>query len=100
MIVEFVQFRLKDGINEEEFLKSSEDVQDNFLKNQEGFITRRELMKDDRGLWTEVVHWDDLENARKAFEESKNCGWCEKFFLFIDKKSVRMEHIKLMQVFE
>lgn len=56
--VEIVQFRLKPGVSEADFLAANEPVQADLQKTS-GYI-RREMLRNDDGQYIDLVFWNSL----------------------------------------
>ncbi|MDL2300128.1 hypothetical protein LJC01_00590 [Clostridiaceae bacterium OttesenSCG-928-D20] len=68
--VEYVTFRLKKGISDDEFFPASDKFNEEFLKKQNGYIARRVLKEGD--LWADLVFWEDKADHLNAMEASEN----------------------------
>ena len=93
LIVEVAQFKLAEGVSEEEFLKEAEAVQKGFLEKQSGYIDR-ELLKTEDGLWADVLHWKTMKEAQKAAEVMMGNPAAQGFMQKIDPSSVKMLHLE------
>lgn len=78
-IIEWAPFTIKEGINEETLLKSSADLQQEFLNKQVGFIKRELIKKSDRD-YVDIVHWKSKEDAGRAIENAENSPICFAYF--------------------
>ncbi|NQZ84931.1 MAG: hypothetical protein HRU03_04375 [Nanoarchaeales archaeon] len=89
--IEFVEYKLVEGADINEFMKSSDDMQNNFLNKQKGYLTR-ELIKDDKGTWADLVHWETMEDAKAAADNFHSSKECETMMKLLDMSSVVMKH--------
>lgn len=78
-IIEWAPFTLLDDKNESLLLKTSEDLQKNFLSKQEGFI-KRELLKSSNNRWVDLVYWKNKETAEKAMKNAASSSICSQYF--------------------
>ena len=62
--LEIVQFKLKDGIDEDTLLTVTKQSLEE-VKTFSGYI-RRELFKGSDGLWFDIVHWKSLSEAQEG----------------------------------
>ncbi len=92
-VVEIAQFELASGVTDEEFIKEAEVVQRDFLEKQSGYIDR-ELLKDKNGLWIDILHWDSMEEAKKAAEVMIKNPKAQGFIQKIHLPSVKMFHLE------
>ncbi len=89
-VMEIVSFRLNDGVDAEEFRKAAEAI-DTLLQGR-GTATARTLVVDDDGLWTDIVEWSTMEEAKSAAEELVKDPLFGPFGAMIDGASVQMRH--------
>jgi hypothetical protein len=89
-VTELVLFRLKDDVNEAEFLQDAQATFD-LLKSYEGYI-HRELSVTEDGLWLDVVTWKDMQSAMTASEDFMTNPVGKKFEVHIHPESVQMNH--------
>ena len=99
IIVEITQFKLATGVSDEAFLKEANNVQDNFLNQQSGYINR-ELLKDKDGQWIDIVYWTSMEEAKKASEVVMQDSATQGFMQKIDPSSVKMLHLKQVKTWK
>jgi len=95
-VVEIAQFTLAAGVNNGDFLQEAEAVQKNFLEKQPGYVDR-ELLKGGDGQWADILHWNSMEEARKASEALLKDPIAQEFMRKIDPASVRMLHLMQMK---
>ncbi|WP_440952989.1 hypothetical protein [Methanococcoides sp. FTZ1] len=92
IIVEIAQFRLGTGVSDGAFLDEAKKVQEHFLEKQGGYIDR-ELLKDEDGLWMDILHWCSMEEAQRASEAMMSDPSTQGFIQMIDLSSVNMLHL-------
>ncbi|SFM70638.1 hypothetical protein [Methanolobus profundi] len=97
IVVEVVKFRLITGVNENEFLAAS-NIMMKELGSLDGFIDR-ELLKKEDGTWMDVLHWENMDDALKAFGLVLKLPLCLEYFKLIDESSMEMGHYRLTQHF-
>ncbi|MBV6647004.1 MAG: hypothetical protein KI790_16220 [Cyclobacteriaceae bacterium] len=93
-ILEITSFKLKEGVTEEDLLKGAEKMQNEFLSNVEGFISRT-LTKEEDGIWRDVIFWKDhhvLEETAEVLMKSPAAG---PFMSCIDFESVEMKAVEI-----
>ena len=94
-VVEFVSFKLNEGVSEQQFLAASDEFNAGFLSLQKGFINRKLLKNED--TWADLVLWETMEdamNAVKAIEQSLSAKpYCE----YIDENSCNMRHLTIVK---
>jgi quinol monooxygenase YgiN len=94
-VVEIARFKMAEGVKEEDFLKAADAMTDE-LKVQGGFI-RRELLRDEEGRWTDIVHWQSWTDAQQAAGKVMDLPKCLNFFQMLDRNSVDMSHVALVK---
>ena len=67
--IEFVAFKLKKGISEQEFRLVSDKFNIEFLAKQKGYISRKLLTKGE--IWADLVVWETEEDFQNAMKVSK-----------------------------
>lgn len=92
-ILETVDFRLKEGIEEADFLKSNTEVQA-WVRSQPGFKKRMLTCKD--GEWLDCVVWENKTMAEQAAQAFMADMCATDFINAIDKSSVKMHHREIM----
>lgn len=63
--VEIVNYRLKDGVDDAEFLALNKVVGAEFTSAQPGFL-RREIGQAEDGTWMIAVAWETAQHARDS----------------------------------
>ncbi len=89
-IVEMVLFKLKPGINEEDFLAAADAIMPD-LRAMSGYISR-ELLKDSQGQWIDSVHWHSLTEALTAAETFPTLPSARPFEEMIEVSSLTIFH--------
>ena len=89
-VKEIVLFRLKDSVDEADFLQAAQTTFD-LLADYDGYVDR-ELTVSDDGLWIDVVTWSNLETAMSAAEQIMQDKVGQRFGSFIDPDSIQMNH--------
>ncbi|MCI0554644.1 MAG: hypothetical protein L0287_27160 [Anaerolineae bacterium] len=78
-VIEWAPFRLKEGADEAAFLSASEDLQRDFLNQQQGFV-RRELVRAGNEQWADVVYWASRADAEEAVKHAMDYPACLRYF--------------------
>jgi hypothetical protein len=99
VVVELVQYKLKQGTDEKAFLNTLKPVLENFLEKQPGFLKPWEIFKSEEGTWTEIVRWENFELAKKA-QDPEIHEPCKEFFSFMDESTVEKSFIELKEMFD
>ena len=89
--LERVQFHLKPGVTDAAFLAEAEAVSA-WAQVQPGFGYRT-LVKDDDGLWSDLLFWTSLEAAKTAAKAITNIPQAKPFLSMIDGATVQMAHL-------
>ena len=95
-VVEIVQFRLTQNTTEQQFLKAAKATTP-YLCSVEGFI-RRNLSKDESGLWTDYVEWTDKKVAKTAAENAMKREDMMPFMMTIDPNSISMKYSDIVSL--
>ena len=89
-LVEITTFKLNNGVSSADFVKSAEQMQNDFLKRQEGFIKRTLTQLGDT-LWTDIVYWTNKESHSHAMKLAEKTEAVIPFMEKIDFNSVKMD---------
>lgn len=89
--IELVQFRLKAGVDEAAFLEAAADTQ-RAITRLPGFLGR-ELLRDDDGIWVDIVHWRSKAEALAAAETFGGLPEAAAFASMIDETQMTMLHL-------
>lgn len=93
-ILEITSFRLEEGVTEKSLLKGAEKMQNEFLSNVAGFISRT-LTKEEDGTWRDVIFWKDHHVLEETAEVLKQSPAAEPFMSCIDFDSVVMKVVEI-----
>lgn len=69
MITEIIEFKLNEGVNEEEFLEEAETFYIYFRKTFKGFIDLE--YSEGEGGWVCIMHWNAMEDVTACGEVLK-----------------------------
>lgn len=83
-------------VSEEEYLKTSQRVHDNFISKQKGFKSW-EILKDNGGLYIDLLHWKTLKDAQKAAKLFMEHPIAEDFMKCFDMESLSMQHFEVIK---
>ena len=82
-VIEWAAFSLKQHVTEAALLAASEQLQDEFLDKQIGFI-RRELLALGEGQYADLVTWQSHDLARQAIAQAPNYSACMSYFSLLE----------------
>lgn len=77
--IEWAPFTLAAGATEADLLQAAERLQTEFLSRQPGFL-RRELLRDERGEWVDLLLWRDAAAHATAMEAAGEHPAARAFF--------------------
>jgi hypothetical protein len=101
MYVQLAPIRLKDGVDENTLLASSDAFQANFVSKHAG-IMKRVLLKGKDGSYADLVFFDNKDAADRVAEAEQTSEECLEFFKIMkapdeslpDMGVLSFEHIK------
>ena len=93
-VLEIVSFKLIDGSDEGTFLDAARGTE-NMLRAR-GSLIRRFLVKDENGLWTDIIEWTSMEEALSAAEAVMQEPDFAAFGAMIDGPTVEMRHAPIL----
>jgi len=84
MILEMPAFKLKKGVDENDFLLAHERFNREFMKNQKGYVSHKLIRDGDK--WFDIAVWDSLESKERAFAEVNDHEATINYMSFIDQE--------------
>lgn len=97
-IIEMVEFKVKQGREEEDIKKSSDKAQ-KFYEKQPGFEHRLLLRTKNKNQYFEQVQWRNEDHAKIARKEAESSEECKDFLGIISKSSVKISHPELVKMY-
>ena len=85
--VEFTAFRLKKGIEVAEFLRVSDEFNEEFLSKQQGYISRQLLVEGEK--WVDYVLWETEKDIHQAFRLAEDDVVASKYLSCINLNSCK-----------
>ena len=82
--IEWVEFRLKPGVTETQFLEASKALRTGFLDRQPGFKHRTLIRVDSKGRYADLVHWSNAKAADAAMAASNSFPACVAYFEMLE----------------
>jgi hypothetical protein len=92
--IEIVNFRLKDGVTDEEFIQETMSMEREFLGKLHGFVDR-DTGKSADGDWLVVLHWDSAEDAQASMNKFVEAEGTKSFTSKIDMPTFKMTRFEL-----
>jgi hypothetical protein len=84
----FISFNLAEGASVPDFLLASEELNNEYMSKQKGFISWKQLVEGE--MWADLLTWETMDDAKKILEPSCTNALAEKFYSFIDQESCKM----------
>jgi hypothetical protein len=88
-------FRLKDGVDTDEFLVANERMQTGFVYQQPGFV-RRTTARGEDGEWLVIGLWGSREEALRAGELAKGDPISRRANAMVDAGSVTVKRFETL----
>ena len=89
-VLEIVSFRLNEGVSDTAFLDAAAGTE--AMLRARGALVRRYLVRDETGLWTDIIEWTSMEAALAAAETVLQHPDFAPFGGMIDGHTVQMRH--------
>jgi hypothetical protein len=83
MHIVIAPFRPKEGVSEEDLLKTSDDFEEQFVRKQDG-ILKRIVVKDDQGGYADLVFFEYAAAIDRVIEAEQNSNVSAAFFAMVD----------------
>ena len=93
---EIVEFRLAEGITDEQFLASAQPTTAYLCST--GAFVRRSLSQDETGLWTDYVEWTSQDEAQAAAEAAMQREDMMPFMIAIDPETISLRYAAISSV--
>lgn len=94
-IFEIVYYNIEDIDKEKDFIKNMEELNNKILKKVKWFISRK-MLKDENGLFCDIILWDNIYNAKKALKILMNYTIAHKVFSYIKNDSVQINYFEIL----
>lgn len=94
-VVEFVTFKLNEGVSEQQLLATSDEFNESFLSLQKGYISRKLIR--DGNIWSDIVLWETMEDAMSAVKACENNPAVGSYFKCIEESSCTMRHFSIVK---
>ena len=97
-VMEIVSFRLNEGVSDDDFRQAASAI-DSLLRDR-GTASERRLVVDDDGLWTDIIEWTSMEEAKSAAEELVKDPLFAPLGAMIDASTVNLRHASVQHRME
>jgi len=94
-VVELVFYKLKEGVPEQQFLTTSDELNAGFLSLKKGYISRKLIKKDD--TWADIVLWETMDDAMNALSDSEQSSAAMPFLECIEGSSCELQHLTVVK---
>lgn len=98
MNIEMASFRLKQDIEEADFVAASDRFQQVVLSGASGFL-KRELLRGPEGVYLDLVHWRSKEDAETMINTAMTSPDCAAYFALMDLQDATMRHFESLAVY-
>lgn len=89
-VMEIVSFRLKTGTDTEAFRQAAQAI--DALLSYRGTAVSRSLVVDDDDVWTDMIEWTSMDEAKAAAEELVKDPLFAPLGAMIDETTINMRH--------
>ncbi|WP_298358929.1 hypothetical protein [uncultured Litoreibacter sp.] len=89
-VAEIVTFKLKDGVSDADFVAISQQTE-SWVRSAAGFRARH-LSKDEHGVWTDYVIWEDMEKAMRVAREFEKQDFAPAIGGAINPETISIRH--------
>lgn len=97
-VMEIVSFRLHDTVAPADFETAARAI--DALLQKRGTATSRTLVRDEDGLWTDIVQWTSMAEAHSAAEELTKDPAFAPMGAMIDPSTIHMRHAPIRHQME
>lgn len=87
----YCSFKLKKGTSVPDFLLAAENLNNEYISKQEGYISWKQLVDGD--TWADFITFETMADVKKFEADSENAGeLSQKFYSFIDLNSCKVNY--------
>ena len=79
LTVEWAPFQVAVHVTDNQLIDAANDIEQNFLLKQKGYV-RRELLKGQDNQWIDLVYWTTTEAAAMAAQAATESPVCMNYF--------------------
>ena len=97
-VMEIVTFRLNAGVAADDFRQAASAIDQ--LLRQRGTAASRRLVVDEDGLWTDIIEWASMAEAKSAAEDLVQDPLFAPLGAMIDAGTVQMRHAPVQHQME
>lgn len=96
----FNSYKLKEGISVSEFLMAVEEVKNQYISKQKGFISFKLIVDGDR--WADLTTFESLDDAKQFGEKNKKDGsginkYSLTFYSYINILTCRSQYFTIVR---
>jgi hypothetical protein len=92
-MIEVTKFRLRDNVEDSDFLKKNASYQQRFVYQQDGLL-RRTVASGLEGEWVAITHWRSMRDARRAVVTAATSLVAQEFQSIIEPGSESSHYFK------
>lgn len=97
--IEIVNFRLKEGVDDEAFQAENHRMEQSFIKHRHGFV-HRDTAKDDNGEYAIVLYWEKASDAQGSMDAFVDAPDTQDFTAMIDMDTFVMTRYEQVGSFD
>ena len=95
----YCSFNLKKGASTQDFLLAAENLNNEYISKQKGYISWKQLVDGD--TWADFLTFETMEDVKKFEADSGNAGeLAEKFYSFINLNSCKQNYFTIERNYE
>lgn len=95
----YCSFKLKKGVDVEEFLKAAEKLNNEYISKQKGYISWKQMVDGD--TWADSIAFETLEDVKKFEADAGNSGELAKnFYSFINLNSCKVNYFSIKRNYQ
>lgn len=95
---DIISYELAENVSIEHLISVSERIVNEWMENQDGFI-KWEIHQNTDGGFTDIVHWNTREDAKKAELEMQNIPNASEWFQCFKPGTINSKNIQLIAKF-
>lgn len=89
-VTEIIEMTVKEGVNDEKFIKALDKLETEFHMKLKGYIDS-EVFKGNDGTWFLIMHWESHELLMASGKEMRASEKTASFFQILDMSKLRVQ---------
>lgn len=99
MYKDVISYRLAENVSDDRLLKAANDVLENWMREQPGFV-KWEIHRESDGGYTDIVYWESKDAAKNAEADMVNIPNAGDWFSCYEEGSISSKNLYHVATFK